>query len=40
MGGTPGRDEKRNMIASPYGFWKSPISSDLVVADSIRLERM
>jgi hypothetical protein len=27
------------MIASPYGFWKSPITSDLVVADSIRLEQ-
>jgi hypothetical protein len=27
------------MITSPYGFWKSPITSDLVVADSIRLEQ-
>ncbi len=28
------------MIASPYGFWNSPITSDLVVADSIRLEQV
>jgi hypothetical protein len=28
------------MTASPYGFWKSPITSDLVVADSIRLEQV
>jgi dipeptidyl aminopeptidase/acylaminoacyl peptidase len=28
------------MTASPYGFWKSPITSDLVVADSIRLEQI
>ena len=28
------------MIASPYGFWTSPITSDLVVADSIRLEQV
>jgi hypothetical protein len=28
------------MIASPYGFWKSPITSDLVVADSILLEHV
>ena len=27
-------------MASPYGFWKSPITSDLVVADSIRLEQV
>jgi hypothetical protein len=32
-------DRTRSMIASPYGFWKSPITSDLVVADSIRLEQ-
>jgi hypothetical protein len=25
------------MAASPYGFWTSPITSDLVVSDSIRL---
>ena len=25
---------------SPYGFWTSPITSDLVVADSIRLEQV
>ena len=37
IGGAPGRDEK---MASPYGFWKSPITSDLVVADSIRLEQV
>jgi hypothetical protein len=28
----------KSMAASPYGFWTSPITSDLVVADSIRLE--
>jgi hypothetical protein len=28
------------MIASPYGFWASPVTSDLVVADSIRLEQV
>jgi WD40-like Beta Propeller Repeat len=28
------------MAASPYGFWTSPITSDLVVADSIRLEQL
>jgi dipeptidyl aminopeptidase/acylaminoacyl peptidase len=28
------------MASSPYGFWKSPITSDLVVADSIRLEQV
>ncbi len=28
------------MAASPYGFWRSPITSDLVVADSIRLEQV
>jgi hypothetical protein len=28
------------MVASPYGFWTSPITSDLVVADSIRLEQI
>ena len=28
------------MTASPYGFWRSPITSDLVVADSIRLEQV
>ena len=28
------------MAASPYGFWASPITSDLVVADSIRLEQV
>ena len=28
------------MVASPYGFWTSPITSDLVVADSIRLEQV
>jgi dipeptidyl aminopeptidase/acylaminoacyl peptidase len=30
----------KSMIASPYGFWTSPITSDLVVADSIRLEQV
>src|SRR5271169_3193468 len=30
----------RSMAASPYGFWTSPITSDLVVADSIRLEQV
>ena len=28
------------MAASPYGFWRSPITSDFVVADSIRLEQV
>ena len=28
------------MAASPYGFWTSPITSDLVVGDSIRLEQL
>ena len=28
------------MAASPYGFWTSPITSDLIVADSIRLEQV
>ena len=28
------------MAASPYGFWRSPITSDLVVANSIRLEQV
>ena len=28
------------MTASPFGFWTSPITSDLVVADSIRLEQI
>ncbi len=28
------------MAASPYGFWTSPVTSDLVVADAIRLEQV
>src|SRR5215213_690777 len=28
------------MIASPYGFWVSPITSDLVVQDTIRLDQV
>ena len=28
------------MAASPYRFWTSPITSDLVVGDSIRLEQV
>ncbi len=28
------------MTASPYGFWTSPITSDLVVGDSIRFEQV
>ena len=28
------------MAASTHGFWKSPITSDLVVANSIRLEQV
>ncbi len=28
------------MAASPYGFWMSPITSDFVVANSIRLEQV
>jgi hypothetical protein len=30
----------KSMAASPYGFWTSPITSDLVVADSIRPEQV
>jgi hypothetical protein len=28
------------MVDSPYGFWSSPITSDLVVADAIRLDQV
>ena len=28
------------MAASPYGFWTSPVTSDFVVANSIRLEQV
>ena len=28
------------MVARPYGFWTSPITSDLVVADAIRLDQV
>jgi dipeptidyl aminopeptidase/acylaminoacyl peptidase len=28
------------MATSPYGFWRSPVTSDFVVADSIRLEQV
>lgn len=28
------------MAASPYGFWASPITSDIVVADAIRFEQV
>jgi hypothetical protein len=28
------------MIVSPYGFWSSPITSDLVVADAIRFDQV
>jgi hypothetical protein len=34
------QDGTRSMAASPYGFWTSPITSDLVVGDSIRLEQV
>src|SRR5271157_3441525 len=34
------QDGTRSMAASPYGFWTSPVTSDLVVADSIRLEQV
>lgn len=30
----------RAMVQSPYGFWSSPITSDLVVADAIRLDQI
>src|ERR1700723_3701985 len=30
----------KSMAASPYGFWMSLITSDLVVADSIRLDQV
>src|SRR5208337_946066 len=33
-------DGTRSMAASSYGFWTSPITSDLVVGDSIRLEQL
>ena len=38
MGRMPGRDEKHDR--RPYGFWMSPLTSDLVVADSIRFEQV
>ena len=28
------------MVVSPYGFWSSPITSDLVVTDAIRLDQV
>ena len=28
------------MVVSPYGFWSSPITSDLVAADTIRLDQV
>jgi hypothetical protein len=28
------------MVVGPYGFWSSPIPSDLVVADAIRLDQV
>src|SRR5258708_25651350 len=28
------------MVASPYGSWTSPITSDLVVAEAIRLDQV
>jgi dipeptidyl aminopeptidase/acylaminoacyl peptidase len=28
------------MVVSPYGFWSSPITSDLVAADTIRLDQI
>ena len=28
------------MVVSPYGFWSSPITSDLVVADAVRLDQV
>ena len=28
------------MVASPYGSWTSPITSDLIVADAIRLDQV
>ncbi|RBP17617.1 dipeptidyl aminopeptidase/acylaminoacyl peptidase [Roseiarcus fermentans] len=28
------------MATTPYGFWKSPITSDLVVADAVRFEQV
>ena len=28
------------MVVSPYCFWNSPITSDLVVADAIRLDQV
>ena len=31
---------KESMVVSPYGFWSSPITSDLVVADAIRLDQV
>jgi dipeptidyl aminopeptidase/acylaminoacyl peptidase len=43
---TPGELEqatttgRRSMVTSPYGFWSSPITSDLVVADTIRLDQI
>lgn len=34
------QDRTRPMAASAYGFWMSPVTSDFVVANSIRLEQV
>jgi hypothetical protein len=31
---------EESMVVSPYGFWSSPITSDLVVTDTIRLDQI
>ena len=35
-----GTQTGESMVVSPYGFWNSPITSDLVVADAIRLDQV
>jgi dipeptidyl aminopeptidase/acylaminoacyl peptidase len=34
------QDKTKSMAASPYGFWTSPIASDLVAAHTVRLEQV
>jgi hypothetical protein len=31
---------EESMVVSPYGFWSSPITSDLVVTDTIRFDQI
>src|SRR5262245_31612944 len=34
------RNRTQLMVVSPFGFWTSPITSDLVVADAVRLDQI